>query len=73
MTFGNNITEANCYDYHNDYHYCSTGMRERMCDVENVDMKHLVMTGKEHRRPRAVFFDIQARANHFLLFFCVCA
>ncbi len=39
-----------------------------MCVVEKVNMKHLVMTGKEHRLPRAVFFHIQARANHFLLF-----
>lgn len=27
-----------------------------MCVVEKVDMKHLVMTGKEHRLPRAVLF-----------------
>lgn len=25
MTFGNNITKDNCYDYHNDNHYCSPG------------------------------------------------
>lgn len=42
-----------------------------MCVVEKVNMKHLVMTGKEHRLPRAVLFfsHIQACANHFLLFF----
>lgn len=39
-----------------------------MCAVDEVNMKHLVMTGKEHRLPRAVFFHIQAHANHRLLF-----
>ena len=37
MTFGNNITEANCYDYHNDYHYRGAGVCEGawwMCVVE---------------------------------------
>lgn len=33
-----------------------------------VDTKQLVMTGKEHRRPRAVF-HIQVCANHFIPFF----
>lgn len=41
--------------------------------AEKVDMKHLVMTGKEHGLPRAVslllFFHIQAGDNHSLLFF----
>lgn len=46
-----------------------------MCVVgrkKKVDIKHLVMTGKEHRLPQAVFSPppstFQARANHFLLF-----
>lgn len=35
-----------------------------------VDIKRLVMTGKEHEVPRAVFFffSSQACANHLLLF-----
>lgn len=36
-----------------------------MSIVETVNMKHLVMTGKEHRLPEA-FSYINARVNHFL-------
>ena len=59
MTFGKNITEANCYDYHNEHHYRGAGVCVRWdsaaCGTQ-VDTKHLVMTGKEHRLPRAGFF-----------------
>lgn len=75
MIFRNNITGANCCYYDNDRHYgpareraserasaCACGRKRRY--------ETPVMTGKEHRQPRAVsLLHAPACANHLPPFF----
>lgn len=77
VIFRNNITEANCCYYDNDRHYGRARARERGSERGLVgacgrkrQYETPVMTGKEHRQPRAVFLlHAQACANHLPLFF----
>lgn len=77
VIFRNNITEANCCYYDNDRHYGRARASERASERGLVgacgrkrQYETPVMTGKEHRQPRAVFLlHAQACANQLPLFF----